>query len=213
MNRIHISEHNSKMNGIRAFAITPIVSCPHATEECKKYCYATKGRFMYPSVVKTMADNLEATKESDFVERMNSLLSPNERFFRIHTAGDFYSKEYFEKWATVAWNNKGITFLAYTRSKSMFNWDRPENLILIFSADKAQEIPELPKGSRRAFVVEYYHHTKRHLDVITEDLGVKGLTVVCNSSDCLNCRYCWEGSFNVAFPQQYKKHDIPKEEQ
>ena len=192
MNRIHISEHNSKMNGIRAFGITPIVSCPNATDECKRYCYATKGRFMYPSVVKTMADNYEATKEDDFVSRMNKLLSPNERFFRIHTAGDFYSLPYFKKWLTIAKTNPDIIFLAYTRSQTIMVFDRPDNFKLIYSLeDKPRDRNDiLPAGSRRAFVVSKEYESLRHLDVITEDLGVKGMTVVCNSDDCLNCGYC-----------------------
>lgn len=205
--KITISSRNSKLNGIRSFSLPAVSTCPYATDECKAYCYARKGRFNYPNVRKALEDNLEATKRDDFVSRMNELLSPNERYFRIHASGDFYSLEYYFIWSSIARRNPHITFLAYTRNVEVLEWywnnDPPENLNIIQSVD--QKAP-LPVGRRYATIIDKKHKDRKHLSLYSIGVVSGYKTFICNSDDCLHCRFCWTSTHNIAFPQQYEKY-------
>jgi hypothetical protein len=53
---------------------------------------------------------------------------------RIHSAGDFYSREYLEKWIQIAMSLPKVKFYAYTKMVRLTKeYIIPENLILIYS--------------------------------------------------------------------------------
>ena len=90
-----ISNHIQKMGGvIPSFNITPIDSCPQRTLACVLYCYALVGRFQFKSASERLYINFEATKRASFVEIISNQISLAVAYFRIHSAGDFYSQEY-----------------------------------------------------------------------------------------------------------------------
>ena len=190
-----------KLNDIRHFSMTRD-SCRHATAECVKYCYGAHGNFLRPWVMKAYRENYEASKQEDFVLTMVSLLSNNERFFRIHAVGDFYNLEYIQKWCEIAVAKPHITFLAYTRNPDAIDYlGIPSNMRLIYTMDKSTDKSKMPMSKcRKAHVIDYSYKTAPHL-------STSGTITVCNSLDCSNCLECWLGDTDIGFPQKYKCHN------
>lgn len=117
--------------------LTGKITCPFAGK-CLKLCYAKKGFYNMPSVENALSLRNKATREEDFVERINNELAKVKKdkqiYIRIHDSGDFYSPTYFQKWLTIAKNNPSVRFYAYTKSHSFIRGiELPENFDLIFS--------------------------------------------------------------------------------
>jgi len=115
--------------------ITGKTVCPFA-KDCIKYCYAQKGNYKYPSVIKGLNNRYELSKTDDFVPKMNAtIILERPTHVRIHDSGDFYSIAYLKKWVTIANDNKEVIFYAYTKSIKFFinGLKLPKNLKIIFS--------------------------------------------------------------------------------
>ena len=115
--------------------ITGKTVCPFA-KDCVKYCYAQKGNYKYPSVIKGLNNRYELSKTTYFVPKMNAtIILERPTHVRIHDSGDFYSVAYLKKWVTIANDNKEVIFYAYTKSIKFFinGIKLPKNLKIIFS--------------------------------------------------------------------------------
>lgn len=87
-------------------------------------CYATKGFYNMPSVLKANAiKTILAREHLDFV--INAILAQieaeNIQFLRIHASGDFFSAEYIEAWRTIAREASATIFWTYTKNKEAEN--------------------------------------------------------------------------------------------
>lgn len=124
---ITMSFGNAKVSyDILIFNIPAIKTCPN-NELCKDTCYARKAEKLYPSVLPCRENNYQASILPSFIDRMVSLISISiERYsvkaVRIHESGDFYSKDYANKWELIAKQIKteypDIVFFAYTKSNN-----------------------------------------------------------------------------------------------
>jgi len=115
--------------------ITGKTVCPFA-KDCVKYCYAQKGNYKYPSVIKGLNNRYELSKTAEFVPKMNAtIILERPTHVRIHDSGDFYSIAYLNKWIQIANDNKEVIFYAYTKSIKFFvdGLLLPKNLKIIFS--------------------------------------------------------------------------------
>jgi len=115
--------------------ITGKTVCPFA-KDCIKYCYAQKGNYKYPSVIKGLNNRYELSKTAEFVPKMNAtIILERPTHVRIHDSGDFYSIAYLNKWVQIANDNKEVIFYAYTKSIKFFidGLKLPKNLKIIFS--------------------------------------------------------------------------------
>ena len=115
--------------------ITGKTVCPFA-KDCIKYCYAQKGNYRYPSVIKGLNNRYELSKTADFVPKMNAtIILERPTHVRIHDSGDFYSIAYLNKWIDIAKANTNVIFYAYTKSIKFFTDGLllPKNLKIIFS--------------------------------------------------------------------------------
>jgi len=115
--------------------ITGKTVCPFA-KDCIKYCYAQKGNYRYPSVIKGLNNRYELSKTADFVPKMNAtIILERPTHVRIHDSGDFYSPQYLNKWVDIAKQNTNVIFYAYTKSIKFFinGLKLPKNLKIIFS--------------------------------------------------------------------------------
>lgn len=122
-------------NGIISFDLPALLSCPFASE-CKKFCYANKGTYRYPTVQKKYLKNFELAKTKNFVNVANDSLKalPNTKFVRLHSSGDFFSRSYVKSWIEIMIANPSIVFYAYTKSMQLFKkLDLPSNFIMIQS--------------------------------------------------------------------------------
>jgi hypothetical protein len=104
--------------------------------ECLNYCYAMRGFYKMPVVKNKHESNLKASKSPCFVDTMNKEIKSlkNVEAIRIHSSGDFYSREYLNKWIDICNLNKDIIFYCYTKSIPLFiNISLPENFRVIYS--------------------------------------------------------------------------------
>lgn len=112
-------------------------TCPHATPECKRTCYARKAEVRYSNVVPfARTTNMITAKHGRFIEQVCGILDKRRRLppvFRIHESGDFFSKAYFRQWIVIARRYPNIQFYAFTKRFDLFRFKRPDNFRLIAS--------------------------------------------------------------------------------
>jgi hypothetical protein len=120
-----LSPGNSKLGPVYNFSIPAyysttngVVTCPGATPWCREHCYARRGRFRFGHARAKHVKNLRRTLRPTFVKEMLSDLEklPEGTVVRVHTAGDFYSVDYIDKWIEIAESARHVRFYAYTRS-------------------------------------------------------------------------------------------------
>lgn len=121
--------------GISAYKTsTGKLVCPFA-DSCIKFCYAQKGAYNWGNVKPIFERRYNLTKSDIFIQAINeSLKAKKVDVLRIHDSGDFYSREYINKWLTIAKENKDVIFYAYTKSIPLFKGlNLPNNFIIIYS--------------------------------------------------------------------------------
>ena len=110
-------------------------TCPFAGE-CAKYCYALGGAYVWSNVAPVYRARYEATLRPDFeVVMLKELKQRQPTFVRIHDAGDWYSRDYRDKWLNIIRESPSIRFYTYTKSVPLFKEIdvQPRNLCVIFS--------------------------------------------------------------------------------
>lgn len=126
----------SKQSGLKVynFGIPAQDTCLWAGD-CKKYCYASKGVYIWSNVKPAFKRRLAITKQNNFPELMIAeIIRLNASVIRIHDSGDFYSREYLHKWFKVMESLPNIKFYAYSKSLPLFKGERlPNNFTLIKS--------------------------------------------------------------------------------
>ena len=122
-------------------------TCPSAGV-CGAFCYAKFGAYNFSNVKSVHMDRLLwVLRDPDgWQSAVNAeLRKPKYRgkFIRVHDAGDFFSREYAERWFEIAWANPGINFYAYTKEVDLFKnqiFDlRPDNFVVIYSLGGKQD--------------------------------------------------------------------------
>lgn len=122
-----------------------IVTCPGAGE-CQLFCYARKGGYrMFPdsSMSAARALNFLVNDPKGYMDmfdrEVKAALARTTKagiklLVRIHDAGDFFSKEYYNLAMNVARNNSGATFYFYTKMGEIAtDSNAPSNVVSQFS--------------------------------------------------------------------------------
>lgn len=126
----------SKVTGLRVynFGIPAQDTCLWAGE-CKKYCYASKGAYIWSNVKPAFERRLDATKQDNFAQVMIAeIVRRKANVIRIHDSGDFYSREYLHKWFKVMDSLPQVKFYAYSKSLPLLQGEQlPDNFTLIKS--------------------------------------------------------------------------------
>ena len=145
--------------------ITGKTVCPFA-KDCIKYCYAQKGNYKYPSVVKGLNNRYELSQTDEFVPKMNAtIILERPTHVRIHDSGDFYSIKYLQKWVQIAEHNKEVIFYAYTKSIKFFvdGLLLPDNMKIIFS-----------EGSKTDNLINAREHRHARIFKTSKELNAAG---------------------------------------
>ena len=129
-----------------------ITTCPGAGE-CQLYCYARKGGYvMFPasSMSAAQALNFLVNHPAEYmkmfdgeVKKAKALADKNgiKLLVRIHDAGDFFSKEYYDLVMDVKANNPGVKFYFYTKMGDIASGEQPDDVIGQFSPGaKSREV-------------------------------------------------------------------------
>lgn len=171
-----------------------IVTCPFATDHCKKACYARKSERVYPNVIKSREKNYMETLKDDFVARMIATIEYylNSRAYkgklmlvRIHESGDFYSEKYALAWVEIInhfRDNKNVRFMCYTKSLPYF-----ENV-------------DINSMKNFSFIASVWDDTTDAMKELIEKNDYRVYTAVtsfentnysqCRCSDCAHCMKC-----------------------
>jgi len=188
---------NLKMGkNVYLFNLPPVVTCK-PTKWClagrngKPACYALRNNFIFPSVKKAAKERLRLSKLKNFTSRMiKEINKKNVKYFRWHSSGDFYSKEYIRKVFKIAKNCPETLFRTTTRrrdfKKELIELNSLPNFIVRESLDTEIQKPMmcLPFAA-----LSFLKVTKK-----------KG--VYCCKNDCVKCRYlCWHKPVNMCFDE------------
>jgi hypothetical protein len=175
-----------------------VKTCPFSTEMCRKSCYALKAERIYPQVLPSREKNYSDSLQDTFTENMIYTLekeiaskkySGKHIVFRIHESGDFYNKEYAEKWVNIAKHFESVNnlhFLAYTKSITFFDYDNlPKNLVIRSSiwADTEQDKVQFTINKN---IPIYTAGTPEEVTEKQND-GYK----LCKCDNCGTCGKCW----------------------
>tara|TARA_R110000751_G_scaffold177673_2_gene283988 strand:+ start:888 stop:1487 length:600 start_codon:yes stop_codon:yes gene_type:complete len=154
--------------------ITGKTVCPFA-KDCIKYCYAQKGNYKYPSVIKGLNNRYNLSQTDEFIPQMNAtIVLERPTHVRIHDSGDFYSIKYLAKWVSIAKQNKEVIFYAYTKSIKFFTEGLtvPTNLKVIFSeGSKIDNLIDVKKDRHaRIFKSKELLNAAGYIDASENDL-------------------------------------------
>lgn len=193
---VQLTRGNHKLPRSTAIWDLPhMVTCPGATEECKKYCYANKAERLYKAVLPYRQRNFVESKKGSFVAQMLSQLAKARtiKAVRIHSSGDFYNQEYLNKWVEIMKARPDIIFTAYTKSLHLdfTQAKKCKNFVLFASVDPTTPkwMLKLNKIRRKAVVID--RHAKK---------APRGY-FLCPGS-CKTCSHCYTpGTTSVAFRQ------------
>lgn len=176
---------NNQYKKIVNFTIPALVTkdgfktCPNAGA-CAKGCYARMGAYVWPKVYAKHLSNLEATKHKAFTQlAITELIKIKANLVRIHDSGDFYSKDYVNKWLEVCKALPNIQFYAYTKMISLFkSIDKlPNNLIIIYSYGGIEDNLIDPLHDRHSMVFETETELKAwgYIDTSNDDTLALGI--------------------------------------
>lgn len=199
-------------------------SCGGETDICTLICYASRTENFRSAVRALVMHNFQTLKACrGNVPQMVALLDQmiwefvkdcdrlgvEDKYFRIHWDGDFFSKNYTLAWKEVIERHPDIDFWVYTRVEDAAMILKDSRVTLYFSADDANaEIAErLAKhGVKIAYLGDTFDDTIDAMRSIGVDRFVKcpenNKKIPLNTdtaSACGTCRVCIEGRNNVMF--------------
>lgn len=198
MKKLNVSNGNKKLvsNESTRFIVWNLPSvktCPYATEHCKASCYARKAERVYPTCLPSRERNFDESKKTDFVENMvYTIMETAKRskakniVVRIHESGDFYNREYANKWLEIAnlcKADKRIKFIAYTKSFVYFDGVKlPKNFNL--RASLWDDTTEAQK--------EIVSRNGWNIYAAVEQFQSGDNFTRCRCKDCATCKKCWQ---------------------
>jgi hypothetical protein len=228
---IHFSEGNIKSKNtddiiFLTWSLPSKITCPYATELCKKKCFAKKNE-AFSGVRDSRQRNLDETKKATFVDDVINYLEyqlqrkkmQNKKVFvRIHTSGDFYNVDYLKKWIKIAQHfkeNESILFQCYTKSMPiLLEWLWDDNGVWC-DDEPIEDTLWAIKDTNINFVWSIWHDTPKEYTNWAEVLELQTFTAlpkdeieeaVLNGSflcmgDCGNCKECYTGkSKSIVIP-------------
>lgn len=125
-------------------------TCPNAGA-CAVGCYARQGAYAWPKVKAAYEARFQLSKQDPvrfdymlnteiYKLKVKAKREGKRLVVRIHDAGDFYSKEYFDLWMRVIRANDDVVFYAYTKQVQMLQDEKlPSNMRLNFSFGGRQD--------------------------------------------------------------------------
>ena len=159
-----------------------IFNLPVSKEVCGRQCpgcYALKAQLRFPTTVTPYRERrLEASKQSDFVDRIVSELSKTRRKFvsvRIHESGEFHSQAYINKWQAIAQALPNIQFYAFTKRIKDFDFSK------LMSLPNFVLIDSMMHGG--------LNYDK--LENLSPNIKICPATLSKDNKCGIDCNYCW----------------------
>lgn len=103
-------------------------------KNCQFRCYAASLEARYKNSRKSHWDNYTTLLDARDMTAVILKSIPNKtKVVRIHSSGDFYSRDYFQAWINVALARPDITFFGYTKILDYVDFPKPDNFTLVYS--------------------------------------------------------------------------------
>lgn len=162
------------------------------------FCYALKGRYLFPNVQNALERRFSSLAREDWVEKMVCAISANETsgFFRWHDSGDLQGVWHLAKLVSVANALPQICFWLPTREYGVISdflkegGKIPSNLTIRLSGYMLDGVAPLGLASRLGVCASAVSATDWNCPSANQ------------SNKCQFCRLCWDNSKTVT----YKKH-------
>lgn len=188
-----IARGNHKLaKTVGIFNLPSGITCPGATPECKKICYAKKPERYSKQARASRQSNYDLTRHPDFEDTMVWEIDRMKlQYFRWHESGDAYDQVYLDKILRICDRLPKVQFLMYTKSFHLDFKAAPSNLVIYWSTtdSNAAAAPEGPK----AHIV---------LKGQTPPAGYVTCVHASDSGYCAReCTTCWRGQADVYFDQ------------
>lgn len=179
MKKMLIAGNSTMPSSVGIFNIPALKTCT-PSDWCKEHCYALQGRFVWKPIKKAHEWRYKESLKDSFPYKMIKEIKRRRslKWIRIHITGDFYSKEYVDKWNIVARSFPEIIFRTNTKRQDLIPYmfaTFPPNVVLRESIDTTRK-PLLP-----------------NLIPVAAIKGTPGSEnyFVCKD-DCEKCRFsCW----------------------
>lgn len=209
---IHLSEGNLASKGneevmFLTWSLPSRATCPYATETCKKRCFAKKNE-SFKTVRDSRNRNLAETYKDTFVVDMIKHLEyhlqrPKAQnkiiIVRIHTSGDFYSIDYFDKWVEISnyfKDNKNIMFQSYTKSMPILRQYIEENKLGLESIN-IHFVWSIWKDTPKEYTEYAKQLGMQTFTALPKDeieMAIKNGAFACKDLDCASCRECYSNN-------------------
>ena len=175
---------NKKLgNKIYSFDLPAVVSCPNS-DICFKTCYANKGTFLYGGNNAKQSNTFNYTialNDLKYLQKelIKEIIKKKIKVIRIHSSGDFFSKEYFLMWCNIAKHFKDLNIFTYSKAPQINNLKIPGNLNIINSFINIDNTNYLNYGTYK--------------DISKMRAKIKGIicpVTIGKKIDCSACKYC-----------------------
>jgi len=177
MRKLLVAGNSTMPSSVGIFNLPALFTCT-PSPWCTKHCYALKGRFRWSCVKEACDWRYKQSLKKNFVEKVVDEIKhrPSIKYVWIHISGDFYSKEYIDKWAEIARNFPEIIFRTNTKRVDFLKYMKikfSKNVVVRESTDPTRK-------SHNIFPQATIKGTR----------GSEGF-FVCDD-DCEKCKfYCW----------------------
>ncbi len=159
------------------------------------YCYALRGRYLFPAVKAAMEKRFSSLSDPRWVEAVSTLIyRSGDRYFRWHDSGDLQDLEHLRKIVRVCLNLPGVKFWLPTREYQTVEAYRrmgspiPANLCIRYSAHLVDGFPPVRYGMPTSGV-----HSRKSL--------IPAKAHICpapkQNMKCGDCRACWDRSVKI----------------
>lgn len=163
--KLELIQPGNKKLGKHMYMWNMTTSTVQCGRTCKG-CYSAREEKRWPNVAKARQKRYEASLQPDFssriIKEINSLKTPP-KYFRVHASSEFYDQAYISKWVSIATKLPNITFYAYTKRKSNFDFTQLQslpNFILIDSFHFGRiNYGKLDKAPKNAFICPDQPHS------------------------------------------------------
>jgi hypothetical protein len=144
-----------------SFGLEAGKTCP-GKGNCEFECFAMVGNYAFPAVKNKQKERLKESRKKSFSSTISEEIKLlNVGAIRIHDSGDYYSRDYLDKWIEIAKLNPDVIFYSYTKSIPFFKKDYntwsislPKNFIVTFSYGGKYDDLINPKKDKHALVFE-----------------------------------------------------------
>ena len=196
-----ILTHNADL-GVFTANQPPGLSCPGRSPWCVRKCYAKRGRWCFKRNAAALLRRHEQSKQAGWVAQCVNEARLQADVVRIHSAGDFYNRQYIRQWGQVADRTPNVQYYAYTRvwrcgeawADSLRRLDSRYNVTIWLSVDPSTAHEARPKDQRgKLWRTAWVEGTPGAPAVNCAKQLHKG------TENCRSCRLCYCGEREVCF--------------